>query len=235
MKKVDNIVANNVCENVFFTKSPNYKAKNVAVHGLNNLQSSVRYLSCEQRSRQARGHGGGPADIRRCPCGRDVLVRPRHARPPRDKDPVSNITLAVGISLLICGVATSLLGVYGYLLKGGGQFYLGSAAISGLIVFWTGVSGVVAARRFTSCAAVRGFLVLSSLSLLASAGLIIIGHLGTRRHSGLLVDILGGGEVCLGVINVILLVIGMVASSCCRIAPSDLRRQRALLSGTGYP
>ena len=78
-----------------------------------------------------------------------------------------------------------------------------------------------------------GFLAISTLGLLASIGLIIIGHLGARRHSGLLVDVLGGGQVCLGVINVILIVIGMVASACCRMTPEELQQRRELyLRGT---
>lgn len=115
MKKVDNIVANNVCDNIFFTKSANYKPKCIPVHGLNNLHSSVRYLSCEQRSRSG---GLCPGAVCRCPCGRDVTVRqPPEARRQADTDPAAHIVLAVGISLVICGIATSLLGVYGYLLK----------------------------------------------------------------------------------------------------------------------
>ena len=82
-----------------------------------------------------------------------------------------------------------------------------------------------------------GFLAISCLGLLASVGLIVIGHLGSRRHSGLLVDILGGGQVCLGVINVLLIVIGMVTSACCRMSPEEHRQRRQMyLRGTAvYP
>ena len=117
MKKIDNSVANNVCENVFFTKSSNY-AKNIPVHGVNSLQPEpARYLGCERRAAGAGGQTGcwaaGAGEVGRCPCGRDVPV----VRHVSSRDPVSNITLAVGVALLLCGLATTLLGVYGYLLK----------------------------------------------------------------------------------------------------------------------
>ncbi|KAF0290422.1 hypothetical protein FJT64_011348 [Amphibalanus amphitrite] len=225
MKKVDNTVANNTCDNVFFTKSSSY-AKSIPLHGVNSLQPErARLPGCD---RQVSAAGCWTPDrqpaLGRCPCGRDVPVVRHVSR----RDPVSNITLAVGVALLLCGLATALLGVYGYLLKGSSQFYIGSAAISGTVVFWTGVSGILTARRFGSNTVVRGFLAISTLGLLASIGLIIIGHLGARRHSGLLVDVLGGGQVCLGVINVILLVIGMVASACCRMTPRELEQRRRL-------
>lgn len=111
MKKVDNRVANNACDDVFFTESAKFKPKCIPVHGLNNLQTPVRYLTCEQRA--ARGQPG----VRRCPCGRDVPLAELRADPETCRDPVSNITLAIGISLVICGLTTALLGVYGFLLK----------------------------------------------------------------------------------------------------------------------
>lgn len=76
---------------------------------------------------------------------------------------------------------------------------------------------------------------LSGIGLLASAGLIIVGHLGTRRYSSVLVDVLGAGEVCLGVINFILIVIGIVTSSCCRMTSDGVRRQRQYLRDATYP